>query len=447
MFTFTLLLFSGILNLITPIVVLSKYKKIAIYCLFTYYFGIDYLNYNLGLSQDLVNYIIKAFPDVLMISLLLRLFLFDANKKRKSGTDINTGANGFFIYFMIISFIYILYGIAKGNGLARAILDWRDVGVPVLDMFLIVRTKVINFNDGHNLLNYIAFLVVLNAVKAIYDYYSFNGLVESSWRYDFLIELNLRNNPDYESRMAVYQIVRNDNLRSSGLFVSALEFSFIAGMFFFYYYLKFLNAIKFNNAKLFVYSVASMFVCFVGVYVSQVRTAFIIIVFNVIFYHLCFKRNDGISFRPKLTLVLATFCSLIMFVIIYYLGDSADASSYGRLAQYIYLVSVFNPLGVGFGGYKGMFDSFYIYGLLTFGAPALYFIYFFVKRYVLVFKDKLYIDNDYLPLLGLMFTAFPVMLLAMSFQHVAGSLYYTLNLLVFFLAEKYILSDAKKRIC
>lgn len=133
---------------------------------------------------------------------------------------------------MIISFIYILYGIAKGNGLARAILDWRDVGVPVLDMFLIVRTRVINFNDGHNLLNYIAFLVVLNAVKAIYDYYSFNGLVESSWRYDFLIELNLRNNPDYESRMAVYQIVRNDNLRSSGLFVSALEFSFIAGMFF-----------------------------------------------------------------------------------------------------------------------------------------------------------------------------------------------------------------------
>lgn len=447
MFTFTLLLFSSILNLSTPIVVLSKYKKIAIYFLFFYYFGIDYLNYSLGLSQDIVNYLIKAFPDVLMVSLLLRLFLFDSDKKNRIAADNSSGINRFFVYFMIISMAYILYGVVRGNGLARAILDWRDVGVPVLDMFLIVRTKVVNFNDVSKLMDFIAFFVVLNAAKAIYDYYSFNGIPESSWRYNFLIELNLRYDPNYESRMAVYQIVRNDNLRSSGLFVSALEFSFIAGMFFFYYYLKFLNAIKFNNAKLFLYSIASMLICFLGVYVSQVRTAFVIIAFNILFYHLCFKRRESIRFRPKFTLMLATFCSLIMFVIIYYLGDSADASSYGRLAQYLYLISVFNPIGVGFGEYKGLFDSFYVYSLLTFGIPALFFIYFFIKRYIKTFKDELYIDYDYLPLLGLIFTAFPVMLLAMSFQHVAGSLYYTLNLLAFFIAEKYINSDTGNRIC
>lgn len=447
MFTFTLLLFSGILNLLTPIVVLSRYKKTAIYLLFFYYFGMDYLNYSLGLSQDLSNYLIKAFPDVLMISLLLRLFLLELNKKNKSNAMNDEGMNKFFISFMIISLAYIIYGIAKGNGLTRSVLDWRDVGVPVLDMFLIVRTRIINFDDGHKIVNFIALLVVLNAVKSIYDYYTFNGMVESSWRYDFLIELNLRNNADYESRMAVYQIVRNGNLRSSGFFVSALEFSFIVAMFFFYYYLKFLNSIKYNNAKLFFYSFVSMLICFVGVYVSQVRTAFIIIVFNLIFYHLFFNRNELISFKPRLTLICATFCSLIMFAIIYYLGDSADASSYGRLAQYVYLVTAFNPLGVGFGEYKGMFDSFYVYALLTFGIPALYFIYFFAKRYVSIFKEKIYVDNIYLPFLGLIFTAFPVMLLAMSFQHVATSLYYTVNFLCFFLAEKYLSSDKTKSIC
>ncbi|MFH2502125.1 hypothetical protein ABK730_09180 [Klebsiella indica] len=447
MFTFTLLLFSGILNLFTPIVVLSKYKKMAVYILFFYYFGIDYLNYNMGLSQDVVNYVIKSFPDVLMISLLLRLFLFEVHKKKKTSNENEQGINLFFISFLIVSLVYIIYGIAKGNGFARSILDWRDVGVPVLVMFLIVRTRVINFNDGHKLIKFIGFLVILNAIKAIYDYYVFNGNVESSWRYDFLIELNLRNNADYESRMAVYQIIRNGNLRSSGFFVSALEFSFIVGMFFFYYYLTLLNSIKFNNAKMFLYSIVSMIICFLGVYVSQVRTAFIIIVFNIIFYHLCFRQNVMIKFRPKLTLIFATACSLIMFIIIYILGDSVDTSSYGRLAQYIYLLEAFNPIGVGFGGYKGMFDSFYVYGLLTFGLPFLYFIYFFIMRYVKIFRDNIYADNVYFPLVGLIFTAFPVMLLAMSFQHVAGSLYYSVNLLGLFLAEKYISNTKGDSIC
>ncbi|HBY8896317.1 TPA: hypothetical protein MI934_30285 [Klebsiella pneumoniae] len=68
MLIFTLLLFSLIINILTPVVLLSKYKKITLYFLFFYYFGINYLNYIMGTNQSIENFIIKAYPDVLMLS-------------------------------------------------------------------------------------------------------------------------------------------------------------------------------------------------------------------------------------------------------------------------------------------------------------------------------------------------------------------------------------------
>ncbi|MFS7592854.1 hypothetical protein ACJ8CP_02345 [Klebsiella pneumoniae] len=101
---------------------------------------------------------------------------------------------------------------AKDNSISRIILDWRDTVAPVLIMYLMVRTNVINFDDGDRILHFIALMVVGNSIIAIIDYYNFNGIAESSWRYDFLIDLNLKTDSDYESRMVVYQIVEMEIL-------------------------------------------------------------------------------------------------------------------------------------------------------------------------------------------------------------------------------------------
>lgn len=440
MLIFSLLLFSLIINILTPVIILSKYKKLTLYFLFIYYFGINYLNYIMGSSQGVENFLIKAYPDVLMLSLMLRLVVVitrgsDGNIRKK-------GVDKFFFVFVIFSLISVAYSVARGNSISRIILDWRDTAAPVLIMYLMVRTKVINFSDGDRVLHFIALLVVGNSVMAIIDYYSFNGIAESSWRYNFLIDLNLKTDSDYESRMVVYQIVRNGNLRSSGLFVSALQYSYIAGMFCFYYYLKFLNSLRWLNFVGLSISLISMIICLVGVYVSQVRTAFLIIAFNILFYHLCLSYKNNFSFKPKLTIFLAAIGSLGMFYAIYYLGESADASSYGRLAQYAIMITEFEPLGAGLGAYKGLFDSFYVYIILTIGIPALYFIYYFNKKYISIFSVKnIEIDKSYIPFIGVCFTAFPVMMLAMSFQHVAGSIYYTLNFLTFFISMKYLMKN------
>ncbi|MFG7715848.1 hypothetical protein, partial [Klebsiella pneumoniae] len=438
-----LLLFSLIINILTPVVLLSKYKKITLYFLFFYYFGINYLNYIMGTNQSIENFIIKAYPDVLMLSLVLRLFIMttrgDNTNNKKKGVD------KLFFVCIFVSMIYVIYSMAKDNSISRIILDWRDTVAPVLIMYLMVRTNVINFDDGDRILHFIALMVVGNSIIAIIDYYNFNGIAESSWRYDFLIDLNLKTDSDYESRMVVYQIVRNGNLRSSGLFVSALQYSYIAGMFCFYFYLKLLNSLKWLNFSGLALSLISMIICLAGVYVSQVRTAFLIIIFNILFYHLCLSYKNNFSFKPKLTMSLAVICSVVMFYAIYYLGESADASSYGRLAQYAIMISDFNPLGAGLGAYKGLFDSFYVYIILTLGAPSIYFIYFFVKRYIYIFSRKnIEIDKKYIPFVGVCFTAFPVMMLAMSFQHVAGSIYYTLNFLTFFISMRYLTNVSVK---
>ncbi|HBY5205313.1 TPA: hypothetical protein MIX08_08360, partial [Klebsiella pneumoniae] len=117
MLIFTLLLFSLIINILTPVVLLSKYKKITLYFLFFYYFGINYLNYIMGTNQSIENFIIKAYPDVLMLSLVLRLFIMttrgDNTNNKKKGVD------KLFFVCIFVSMIYVIYSMAKDNSISR----------------------------------------------------------------------------------------------------------------------------------------------------------------------------------------------------------------------------------------------------------------------------------------------------------------------------------------
>jgi hypothetical protein len=329
----------------------------------------------------------------------------------------------------------MVYGVINGNSISRVILDWRSCAIPILVAFLVAKTKLLSFSEFSKVVSFCAILVVINTLIAIYQYITFNGLAESSWRYNFIKELQSRNDENYEERLVTYQVIRGNDLRASGLFASALAYSYVAGMYCFYFYTKIFKRLNSQNLLTKVLQLLAMIICAAGVYVSQVRSAFIIIAFCMIchFIGTIRKRGGVVKLKPTLLMTFALLASFLMFIYLSLAGpDQLDASSYGRVLQYIQLVESFSLFGAGLGAYKGLFDSFYIYGLMTFGIPFLLFVFYFIKYYIKTFKSTKLIGTVSDSMLVFCFTAFPSMILLMSFQHVAGSIYYTLNFFIIF---------------
>ncbi|MBL5902090.1 hypothetical protein [Serratia fonticola] len=428
-----LLVLSLLINMATPLIVLSKFRKYSVYIFFFYYFNIDYINYLIGFNQGLIGYALKLYPDVFFGSLLLRMFLYNNSEGTNGNSSVKI--NVFFLGFIGISCAYMVYGVINGNSVSRVILDWRSCAIPILVAFLVAKTKLLSFSEFSRVVSFCAILVVINTLIAIYQYITFNGLAESSWRYNFIKELQSRNDENYEERLVVYQVIRGDDLRASGLFASALAYSYVAGMYCFYFYTKIFKRINSQNLLTKVLQLLAMIICAVGVYVSQVRSAFIIIAFCMICHFIGINRKHGgvVKLKPTLLMTFSLLASFLMFIYLSLAGpDQLDASSYGRVLQYIQLIESFSLFGAGLGAYKGLFDSFYIYGFMTFGISFLLFVFYFIKYYIKTFKSTKLIGTISDSMLVFCFTAFPSMILLMSFQHVAGSIYYTLNFFILF---------------
>lgn len=345
----------------------TKRRLMAFYTLFLYYFFLDYFNYIIGVDSGLLGYITKIYPDILFVSLFVYFFYnLGVNKKNKIIL--------FCLFVFLFCVISICYGVLNGVGLSNAILDMRTSVFPVLMAYMLVHANLLDVNDFSKLLRFCGYLVLCNSLIAIFQYFTYNGNPESSWRFEFLQVLNLRNDPNYEERMVIYQIERDGNLRASGLFVSALSFSFLEAFYCVYYIFSLFNK------KLFLLDlfkvVMCVFVLLLGIYCSQVRTSLIIVVFSFLFLFFSQKnKRRFLLFKPKSAISLSLLLCFLTFFFIVALGEgSIDASSFGRVNQYVSLYSNFRISGYGLGSYKGLFDSFYIYGFMTFGVLFLFFV-------------------------------------------------------------------------
>lgn len=270
-------------------------------------------------------------------------------------------------------------------------------------------------------------MATLNGVVAVHEYITYTGNYESLWRYQSLLDSKLSINDGYNTGQLIYQIVRDDKLRASGFLVSALIASYIYGFFLVkivcdIFILKKKNKIVTNILFFILYLIFS--------YVTMVRTGILMVGIAIVLIFI-FKLIKSDRLR-KLS-AIAFSLSLVSLLFLYLSSDFdfiKDASSQGRISQYVIFFKDFTPLGHGLGSYPGAFDSFYIYSLLELGFGAIAFIVILISLAISTVASERVESNQLNKRLQLcILVQLVVFLFVCSFQHISGSVYYTLLIL------------------
>lgn len=411
------------LSVATALLVFTKkYKLIPIYMLFVFLFTIDYANYYLKIDSSLSGYLVKMYTEILFVFTTL-YFIASSLKSNKT--------NKIAFYTLLFLVLTLAIGINK-NGALSAILDWKSSILPIALPLLLIYSKIVDSNTIKKLMGFVCLLTLLNTTIALFQYSTFNGDPQSSWRYDFLVNARQNNETENEERFVTYQIVRNDKLRASGIFVSALQYSYLAAFSAFYIFLQILS-VKKNKFVLYLGYSTLLLTFILGMLASQVRASFIIFLVAIATYYTCTKRSPtGITLLTKraLTLILVNY-SILLLTLFIFGADSLDASAAGRAPQYLKAISEFSIIGAGLGKYRGQFDSDLVYGSLTLGLIFLFIPLLFVTMLRKTSsKQALYSDENAYTVTLAFCIATSVATVSL-FQHLSGTvLYYVTWLLL-----------------
>jgi len=391
-------------------------RGVAAYGLLVFYMVIDYSNYLFRLGDTAAGTLAKSFKEMLLITLLLAMGASAASRRSVDGN----------VVVMIgATLMLLLYG-SFLNGFLLASLDWRGSILPIILAILLVNAGLLDEKRVGGLMSFLAVAIAVNSAFAVLQYYTFSGDFESTWRYDFLLQEALRADSDFETRLMEYQIVRDGNLRSSGVFASALQFSYSAALACFYFYCR--SSDLFRRGRIFtaVGCGALMILCAWGVYVSQVRASLIIVLVSAALHAICFSTRDGGRFKAGIAIAIGVGAVVVFAWALTFHASAFDASVQGRIPQYAYLVQNFIAAGHGVGSFRSKFDSYYIYGFLTFGIVFAGWIVYVLRVYWRSFGGRMaeWRSPGDVMLRGFMFSSVIPMLVVCSFQHVSGSLYY-----------------------
>ena len=393
----------------------KRYKVIPLYMFVVFLFTLDYANFYLKIDSSLSGYMIKIYAEILFLFTVVYFFV----RTSKIGKAKNV---------ILVIFVFVVVTIVIGmsyNGVLNAILVWRSSILPIMLPLLLCYSKIVTIDTMKKLMKFVCVLTLLNTSLALFQYITFNGDPQSSWRYDFLVDARQNNESNTEERFVTYQIVREDKLRASGVFVSALHYSYLAALSAFYVFLQMMAVRK--NKFIFYSLYSTLFIFFVaGMLASQVRASLIMLALCLISYFFCTNRSlDNIYFSVKKTIALIVVSYTALFAVLFKFGaDSLDASAAGRAPQYIKAISDFSVLGAGLGKYRGQFDSDIVYGVITFGVfyfiIPLVFINLFKKAYSKQVKQGY--SNNAIVILGFC-VAISVAIVSL-FQHLSGSIFY-----------------------
>jgi hypothetical protein len=274
-------------------------------------------------------------------------------------------------------------------------------------------------------MHFVYILTILNTMLALYQYATFNGDAQSTWRYDFLVDARQNNETETEDRFVNYQIVRDGNLRASGVFVSALQYSYTAALSAVYAFVMLLSTWK-RKPLIAIGYTSALALLILGMLASQVRASLVIFFISSAAYFICTKRtNSTTSYSSKkaFLLILCSYLGLLLTIFVFG-ANSLDASAAGRAPQYIKAISEFSIIGAGLGRYKGQFDSDIVFGALTFGALFLVIPILFVQQ---IKKFSLRKDASSDGCAQIVTFGFCIATAAASvslFQHLSGTVFY-----------------------
>jgi hypothetical protein len=249
-----------------------------------------------------------------------------------------------------------------------------------------------------------------------YEYITFDGTVDSIWRYEFLLQAKKDINPDFMEHKVLYQVLREGSLRVSSMFISALDYSFYVATF---GILTFIIILKLRN----FYFLPLFIVILFSLYISQVRTGFIVLSLAIIIY---FMINSRIKIIRRLSFYVP-FIAIIATFLIMLTGNSwNDASTLGRLVQHLQLINEFTIFGSGMGKHAFSFDSLYIYVFLTYGVFGFLFFYlnYWLINKLIKINNRITdfnFDRHEIILLQFMIVFHLSVIYLFAFQHTLGS--------------------------
>ncbi|ATM74544.1 hypothetical protein CRN79_01205 [Serratia fonticola] len=393
-------------------------RSILIGVLVVYLFMYDYVNYYLGVISGTEIIIYKLGVEFILLSALFKMF-FSRKISRPS-----------FKYLMIVSLIVLIsaiFGLVGGATAKSVYTDFRDIFSSIFLAILLVITSKNPEAELSVFIKVFFVMATINGVVAVHEYITYTGNYESLWRYQSLLDSKLRVNDSYNTGQLIYQIVRDDNLRASGFLISALIASYVYGFFLVKIICDIIILKKKNNM---MFNIFYFLLYLLFSYVTMVRTGVLMVVIAFVII-LIFKLISSDKLR-KISAIIFSL-SLVSLLFLYLSSDfefSKDASSQGRLLQYITFFNDFTPLGRGLGSYPGAFDSYYIYTLLELGIGAIIFIFVLISLATSVAKNDEAVSNQMNKRLRLcVLVQLAIFLFVCSFQHIAGSVYYTLLIL------------------
>tara|TARA_X000000368_G_scaffold418501_1_gene418451 strand:+ start:1931 stop:3181 length:1251 start_codon:yes stop_codon:yes gene_type:complete len=337
--------------------------------------------------------------------------------------------------FILFSFVY---GIFLNQDIVSIVKDFRLFFLPIILSLLFYSLRFFEkINIKRLIFSYIIISIML-ILYGFYEYIVFDGTVDSIWRYEFLLESKKAIDPDFLDHKVLYQVLRDGSIRVASLFISALDYSFYLATF---GILIFIMGLKLRN----FYLIPLFIIIIFSLYISQVRTGFILLFLGLLIYLL-------LNSRIKILYLISFFVPLIAilgtFLVMLFAGSSLnDASTLGRLVQYYQLINEFTAFGSGLGEHAFSFDSLYIYLFLTYGVFGV--LFFFIQYWII---NKLIIVNNNIRKLN--FNRYEVVLVQFMIIYHLASMYlfafhHTLGAPTFFILYFFsfiILSKAKYKL-
>jgi len=372
-----------------------------------YLISYDFLFFNL---EDIFNtklFIFKTYFELIGLSMLTAYFFYVTKFFKFHKTIV-----------IVLGFVFfsIVYSMILNKDIVAIVKDFRLFFLPILISLFFYYLKIFQLINIRRLIIFYIFISIMLILYGFYEYIVFDGTVDSIWRYEFLLQAKKDLNPDYLDHRVLYQVLRDGSIRVASIFISALDYSFYLATF---GILIFIMILKLRN----IYFIPLFIIILFSLYISQVRTGFILLFLGIVIYFLINSKIKIIyllSFCVPVIAIIGTF--LVMLT-----GNSLnDTSTLARLVQHYQLINEFTVFGSGMGKYAFSFDSLYIYVFLTYGVFSILFFYiqyWIINKLIIVNNNirKINFNRYEIVLVQFMIVYHLVSLYLFAFQHTLGS--------------------------
>lgn len=331
-------------------------------------------------------YLLKAWKEILVLILALTTIYKFARNIPLNSFKIFKKID-FLIFLALLNFFFVAYAIIiTRNSVFEAINESRSYYINLYIILLFCYNYDPLEINYRSVIRIVFLLVFINFAFASYNYFTFDGEYQSLWRYQFKIEREYAKLKEamYGFKSISNDFVRGGNLRASGFLISTLEYGITLSFIFVISLISYLK-IKVQNRGLLI---VVMILCLVGIYTTQTRTAYGIVIMSFIIYFasVWFKKSFPLIVVPIFFIVL-TFIAIAFKV-----PGVDEASSFGRVIQYLEFFKNFQLFGVGLGSsLRTTFDSFYLSVFTVYGVLGIFYliiVFYPFNKIVSYFKSK-----------------------------------------------------------